>query len=259
VSIADAADENLAVHATWATRRLAGARVQETNGLVLVDSGLPCDTFNFICRARLTTATAPERIREALDFFAVTQHPFSWWLGPGATPDDLADHLQAAGLAQAESELAMALDLGRLGDLPASPAGFDVRRVRTAADLDALAMLLASNWNPPDAQVLQYYRLIADVILAPGAVQWLYLGLLHGEPVATAELTVGGGVVGLYNISTTPVARGQGIGSLMTSFPLHHARQLGHPTAILQASEAGQNLYARMGFVPFGVVTEFKP
>jgi GNAT superfamily N-acetyltransferase len=259
VSIADAADQNLAVHATWATRHLPNARVRESRAVVLVDSGLPCDTYNFICRARLGSAGAREEIRGAIDFFGESGHPFSWWLGPGATPDHLGELLQEAGLAEAETELAMSLDLAALGPIPPAPAGFEIRRVRSQADLDILAPLLAANWDPPDSHVLRYFQLAASQLLAPNSAQWYYLGWLDGVPVATAELTVGGGVVGLYGIGTIPAARGKGIGSLMTAAPLHDARRLGHTTAILQAAEAGQNLYARLGFVPFGVITEFKP
>ena len=97
----EASDENLAVHAVSASRRLPGARVLRDAGLVLVDSGLPCDTFNFVCKARLSSATAHARVRDALAFFDLTGHPFSWWLGPGFTPAELPDVLGELGLAPA--------------------------------------------------------------------------------------------------------------------------------------------------------------
>lgn len=259
MNISDAADDNLAVHATWATRHLPGARVAENSSLVLVDSGLACDTYNFACRARLAASSADDQVRRAIAFFAETGHPFSWWLGPGHSPEDLGDRLIRAGLAPAETELAMSLELRDLGDPPPRPEGFEVRRVRSQADLTLLATLLAANWDPPDPHVIEYFRRLADRLLSPTSAQWYYLGLLDGAPVATAEVTVGGGVVGLYGIGTIPAARGRGIGSLMTAIPLHDARLLGHGTAILQAAEAGQGLYARLGFIPFGVITEFKP
>ena len=57
-------------------------QVLAESGLVLIDSGLPCDTFNIICRARLTADQAPQRIREAIAFFHSVGRPFSWWVGP---------------------------------------------------------------------------------------------------------------------------------------------------------------------------------
>ncbi len=53
------ADAILVVHVIWAPQRTPGMRVIDDRGVVLVDSGLPCDTFNFICRARLEVTARP--------------------------------------------------------------------------------------------------------------------------------------------------------------------------------------------------------
>jgi Acetyltransferase (GNAT) family len=257
-TLARAADENLAVHASWASGRIGG-RVQADDQLVAVDSGLPCDTFNIICRARLDSNTARERIAEAVRFFAVTGHPFSWWVGPGFAPSDLRSLLVEAGLEQAETERAMSLDLGALHAPVAGVAGLEIQRVRTARALEAFAFVTASNWDPPDRSVIEFYRRAAAAFLAADCPQWFYLGLLKGVPVATAELAAGGGVVGLYNISTLASYRRRGIGSAMTRQPLADARAAGWPTAILQAADAGVGVYRRLGFAAFGDVTEFKP
>ena len=55
-------------------------------------------------------------------------------------------------------------------------------------------------------------------------------------PVATAEATIAGGSVGLYNISTRPTCRGRGIGSVMTWRPLHDALAHGCDLGVLQAA-----------------------
>ena len=153
----------------------------------------------------------------------------------------------------------MAADLAtlRLGDL--SPGGLDVRRVRTAADLHDFARTIAANSTPPDPTVLRFYDLAASQLLAPNAPQWFYVGYIADEPVATAELTVGGGVVGLYNISTLESHRRRGIGTALTLRPLLDARARGYGTGVLQASADGVGVYARVGFEPFGRIAEYKP
>ena len=256
--LSDPADENLAAHAELPCRALTHARVKRDRELVLVDSGLACDTFNLICRARLAGGSARAGIQRALTFFRETGHPFSWWLGPGSTPHELPALLVESGLKPAESELAMALDLARLAARPDPPDGLSISRVRTAEQLALFAELSAGNWDPPDQHVVRFYHLAAAAFLDPAARQWLYLGYHEGRPVATAELTVGGGVAGLYNIATLPELRGRGIGALMTWTPLRDAAQAGLPAAILQASPMGQGLYARLGFREFGSITEYK-
>src|SRR6185436_11413836 len=97
--LAQAADDNFALHATHATRRLPGARAVVAPDLTYIDSGLPCDTFNVVCRARMTSGSARGRIAEVLAFFARTENPFSWWLTPGHEPAELPQLLEEAGLA----------------------------------------------------------------------------------------------------------------------------------------------------------------
>ncbi len=110
-AIAEAADENFVVHATWTLDRLPGAMARVDPDLVIADSGLTCDTFNFICRARLDTRGARQRAVEAIAHFAGVGRPFSWWVGPADRPVTLGSVLENTGLARAETELAMAANL----------------------------------------------------------------------------------------------------------------------------------------------------
>lgn len=258
-SPADALDANFAVHAAWAARQLAEARVREDAGLLLVDSGRPCDTFNFVLGARLTAAGADAAVADALRFFAATRHPFSWWVGPADTPDDLGARLERAGLERAESEEAMAVELARLVLPTARAAGLEVRRARTPAELADFARVNAANWMPPDAHVVAHYARCAPLLLGEASPLWFYVGYVDGEAVAAAELTVGGGAVGLYGISTLAAHRGRRYGTMLTLQPLLDARAAGHRLGVLQASSDGAGVYRRLGFETFGRVTEFKP
>jgi GNAT superfamily N-acetyltransferase len=257
--LAEAADANLVVHAGWALERTAGMRVSDALGVILTDSGLPCDTFNLACRARLTADQAPRRIRAAIAFFREVGRPFTWWVGPADQPSNLGDLLVRAGLLPAETEIAMAADLSALqtGDL--SLGGLEIRRVRSFAGIGEFARVLAANWTPPDPEVLRFYELAAPALLTSDAPQWLYVGYLAGEPVATAELVVSGGVAGLYNLCTLEAYRRQGIGAAMTLQPLLDARESGVHTGVLQAAAAGVGIYTRIGFTRFGEITEYRP
>ena len=53
----------MAAHMAYLPRFLPGATVSDEPDLVLVDSGLPSDTLNTICRARLASETADDRHR----------------------------------------------------------------------------------------------------------------------------------------------------------------------------------------------------
>jgi ribosomal protein S18 acetylase RimI-like enzyme len=226
---------------------------------VLVDSGLPCDTFNFVCRARLEGSRADERVRAAVAHFSGVGRPFSWWLGPADRPAGLAAHLTAAGLEASESEVAMAADLDALETDGGLPEGLRIRRVASRKVLRDFAAVNAENWTPPDPWVARYYDLAADALLSPDAPQRLYVGYCDGEPVSTAEAAVGGGVAALFGVSTRTAYRRRGFGSALTLAPLRDVRAEGFRTVVLQASADGEPVYARLGFAPFGRIVEYKP
>ena len=256
--LAAAADANLVTHVSWVQQRTPGMRVVDTGGLVLVDSGLPCDTFNVVCRARLAQDAAQAQVRAAVDYFAGAGRPFAWWLSPADQPADLGEILCAVGLQHAETELAMAAELATLGDADLAPGGLQIRRVRTAAELHDFAQVIAVSWTPPDADVLRFYELAAPALLDEDAPLWLYVGYLGEAPVATSELVIGGGVVGLYNVVTRLGYRRRGFGTALVLQPLLNARARGYRTAILQASAEGVSVYRRLGFEAFGRITEYK-
>jgi GNAT superfamily N-acetyltransferase len=255
--LAAAANANLVTHASWVQARTPGMQAIVEDDLVLVDCGLPCDTFNLVCRARLAEGNARARINEAIRYFAEAGRPFSWWLNPGDMPAGLGDLLVEAGLHRAETEMAMAANLDHLppGDL--SPNGLRIERVRTAAQLTDFATILAANWTPPDGDVIRFYEMAAPLLLGNDPALWFYVGYLGDVAVAASELTLGGGVAGLYSVCTLESYRRQGFGSALTLRPLLDARAKGFHTAILQS--AADSLYARIGFKPFGEITEYKP
>jgi hypothetical protein len=254
-----AAEANMVAHMAWLQQRTAGMQVLADDQLILVDSGLPTDTFNIVCRARLAVEHASQRIDQVLAHFTVVGRPFSWWVGPSDRPHSLGQALVAAGLQAAESEVAMAADLNALPLIDLSPRGLRIEPVHTAEQVRQFATILAPNQTPPDLAVLEFYELASPLLLAPGCPISLYVGYVGPEAVATAEVTIGGGVVGLYNISTLEAHRRQGIGSAITVRPLLDARAEGYKTAILQASPAGQGVYTRLGFRATGLFTEYKP
>lgn len=225
---------------------------------VLVDSGLPCDTFNLVCRARFTESSAKMGVRGAVRHFAGVSRPFSWWLGPADSPPELGRILQDEGLVPAESETAMAAELSALHAIDLPP-GLTIERVTRLEQLREFAAVTAANWTPPDSAVLRFYDRTAHAALRPDCPLRFYVGYLEGAAVATAECTIAGSTAGLYNIATRTSHRGRGIGSAMTVVPLVEARRAGATHAVLQASADGLTIYRRAGFEPYGRITEYKP
>jgi ribosomal protein S18 acetylase RimI-like enzyme len=255
----EAAEANMVRHMGWAHERIPGMSVVADEGLTRIDSGLMTDTFNVVCRARLTDDSRDRRIAEVTDYFRSVGRPFSWWVGPADRPHDLGVALMRTGLMEAESEASMAADLRSLPPPESLPTGLGIERVRTEEQVRAFGMTLFGGNVSPDLPDLRFYEIAAPVLLSEECPLWFYLGYVNGEPVATCEMTLGGGVVGLYNVSTLESHRRRGIAGALVRHCSSDAEEQGYRTVVLQASEEGERVYARFGFRVTGRFTEYKP
>jgi ribosomal protein S18 acetylase RimI-like enzyme len=244
-----------------------GGSVYLEEALAVGDSGTDCDTFNMIAGASFSPEVPTERIREVIAQAIGTfeGRPFSWWVTTGDLPADLGEHLMAAGLVAAETEVAMALPL--LAH-ETEPIALRVARVTTPEQLIEYATVQAENWNPRDERVIDFYRKRAEFLLAPDSGFLFVLGytkdgqaVAAGEGCLTDAVTWGPTVhtLGLYGISTRAAWRGRGYGRAICRTLLNTGVAKGAQLAVLQASADGLRLYEQLGFAPIGAVTEYKP
>ena len=98
---------NLAEHVCYLQRDTPGMIVRETADLLIADSGLDNDSFNFVGAARFTTASALDRIAVTIAGLEALERPFAWRVGPASTPSGLSGLLAAAGLPAIGTEPAM--------------------------------------------------------------------------------------------------------------------------------------------------------
>ncbi len=234
-----------------AMHHLPGAELEETPQLARHYAGPFNPMFKGIWQARLHAHDADAAIVESIEWFKQRQAPFAfWWLDPRTTPTNLAERLQAHGFAAWEEHApGMAADLSSLNYelLTHTPVGYVQERVTDERGLHDFKQAFISGFGVPEWAAQAW----VDATLAFGIehAPWrCYVGRLHGEPVASNMLFNGAGVASVFGVSTTPAARGQGIGAAITLIAYKEALQLGYHHGVLFGTDSGVPVYRRIGF-----------
>jgi hypothetical protein len=130
------------------------------------------------------------------------------------------------------------------GEAPPLPDGLEITPVRTIEDLEEFTTTLVEAFPVPELAGLPLGGYGPALLDVDG---WnLWVGRIEGRPVATAAAWVHDGIVDVEWISARPETRGRGVGAAVT-----WAATMADPSrpAMLIASDLGQPVYARMGYL----------
>ena len=245
------------IAAWWLFAEVTDAECHEDPATRWFRTGLPEALCNQVLVTRLREADADATIEELRTRIGGDGTPFTWWIMPGFTPDDLATRLERQGLVRGGTWPGFALPIRDLVDPPAVP-GLEIRRVGGETDLASYIGIMAQTLSPSET----FTEFLRDCCRAIGyaedAPEEHVIGLLDGVPVASASVMVAGGAAGIYNVATLEPARGRGIGAAMTAAVVRRGAARGLSLATLQASDMGRPIYERLGFrfvcdlVPYG-------
>jgi GNAT superfamily N-acetyltransferase len=220
---------------------------------------------NGVARARLT----PDEVQAAVDggFRSLprARRPVLLVDRSQTSPPDLDEALAAAGLQPSGNDWpGMAL---LLEDLTEDAASKEVT-VEHVEDEPAL-----EHWGRGFCAAFGVPTFAAESWIAAARrlefrnLPWgHWIGRLRGATVGVGLSYESDGVVGLYAIGTVPEARRRVVGAALTVVPLLSARERGCRNGtrergcrngILHATEQGEPLYRRLGFVEYCKVSRF--
>ncbi len=129
------------------------------------------------------------------------------------------------------------------------PTGLEL--VRGAWTAPMHRALICDAFELPETMV---EPLITDELAADPAID-IVVGLDDGLPVTTAMAVRVGDAIGIFDVGTSPHARGRGYGAAATWAVMEPAFAAGVRLATLQTSPIGRSVYERLGYV---VVTEHR-
>jgi GNAT superfamily N-acetyltransferase len=220
-------------------------------------TNMPDHFMNLVICTQLPEEGVESLIKEALAHFKTLNiKKLSWLAEAGVPAMELKKHLLANGLTFRESfATEMAIDLTAIaGDLP-EPDGLEIILVDDDESLRQWIHVASVGFGvAPEMEEVWFEFFNYAACRTPFQT---YLGLLHGEPIATSQVSNSAGVAGIYNVTCLPKARGRGIGSALVMKPLLAARKSGMHIGILQASTMGYNAYRRLGFQDFGKLSVY--
>ncbi len=164
-----------------------GGELHKDRDMVRAVSGVPSPGLNVVFGTRFTPDDADARIAETLAFFRQRGLPFSWLVSPSTEPADTGERLRAHGLRHDADAPWMAADLGALpeGEPPSDLATVEVD---DAGKLRQFDRAHARGFGASEAIGRAYVEIYAALGLGPDRPLRHYVGLLHGEPVASASL-----------------------------------------------------------------------
>jgi ribosomal protein S18 acetylase RimI-like enzyme len=203
-----------------------------------------------VLATRFTPEDADAQIRALLARMALVVRRSWWQILPSAQPADLGGRLLAAGLDYLphESRPVMTLDLAAQTVLPGRPPGLVIQRVSDNALMSDWTRASQLGFEASDANIKPYHDAYSAQGFAEDALIQHFVGYLDGAPVTSATLLLAGGLAGIYDVSTVPDARRRGLGAAITLACVDAAAARGYRHAVLQASEEGEAVYARLGF-----------
>jgi ribosomal protein S18 acetylase RimI-like enzyme len=223
--------------------------ILETEEIFRYDVGFTSFAMQGVCYTNLKPDKVNQKIEEVVEYFTSRNMPLIWIHTPGITkPENMEDYLEAHSFKKMGVSPGMAVDLEKIIDDRPTPPGLTIQQV----DNEELNRVFWKVWSkgypmPDDYAAFEAY--VSEYVgFHPDNPQKLFLGLLDGESVATSQLFLGGGVAGLWGVTTLQKARGKGVGTAMSLHPLRVARSLGYRVAVLDSTQQGIGIYRRLGF-----------
>lgn len=235
---------------------LPNAILHDEPGILWFETGLALDAYNGVLQTSLSREALPEAISRVLTHFQARNLPFHWQPRPSSQPENIGDLLRAHGIEHDEDEPGMGIDLLAIkaADLPAVPS-LQIEEALSASQIRQWSETTFVGAPPKAIECV--FTVHSHLPLGPQHSVRLFLGTFAGKPVATVKLFFAAGVAYIGRVVTIPEYRRRGIGARITLHALHAARHAGYRVAVLTASPMGIDIYRRLGFREYCLVSSY--
>jgi GNAT superfamily N-acetyltransferase len=210
---------------------------------------IPHPMVNGIFDAQLTSELIEEGIENIIDLYQENHVPFEWYVWPTSTPADLSKHLLANNFSHSHNMPSMLADLAALPTEVPIPANVRLERISSEVLLLDWMVPFKAGYQMPEIFNDYFFALWKEFGFSNELPVQHYLAYIGDKPAACVTLYLGeNNIAGIWNVATSPEARGKGIGTAITWKACYEALQKKYQYAILLASKMGYNIYKNLGF-----------
>lgn len=238
------ADKNLKDSIKHQISSLENVKMYETENYIIYSIGVETTDAHLNGALCLNDDYAEEMLKKADDFFNDLDLDYTVWVREHAD-FKLEKVLKARGFSprRTPGSAVMAIEERvRVADLP---DGFKVKGVNNREDIEDFARVTKEAFEKTDIEVDKMYEteetLVHDDIIA-------YVIYKEDQPVSAVMTVISEDVAGIYWVGTVKSARGQGVGSYVAQIATNAGFDSGKNLVILQASEAGEKVYTKLGY-----------
>lgn len=203
----------------------------------------PTSWSNYIFYSDFDIKDIDNQLSQVISKIRAEELPDEWVVGPKSKPTNLCDYLEKNNFVKLYDMAGMAIDITEMNTSVSIPKGVKIIAIDNKQMIKLWVDVVSDGlWNGNIFESCLFENLINDPNFK------FYLAFLNGEPVASSMLQLSNGIASIDMVATLRKYWHMGIGTAMTKIPLLYAREKGYKIGVLQASEAGEHGYRKIGF-----------
>lgn len=238
------ADQNLADTISHQIKSLENVKMYETENYMIYSIGVESTDAHLNGALCLNDEYAEEMLSKADDFFKDLGLDFTVWVRDHAD-FKLEKLLKERGLSPRRdpgSAVMVIEDRIKEANLP---DGYKVKGVNNRKEIDDFAKVIKEAFDKTNQQIEKMYE-TDETIISEDVISFVIYK--DNQPVGAALTSISDEVAGIYWVGVLEEARGQGLGSFITQISTNAGFDSGKDLVILQASEAGERVYIKLGY-----------
>ena len=238
------ADQNLADSIKHQMKKIDNVKMYQTEHYMIYSIGVPSTDAHLNGALCLNDDYAEEMLNKAEDFFNDLGLDYTVWVREHAD-FELEKLLKRKGLSPSRrpGSAVMAIDQ-RISSAQLAD-GYKVKGVNSRQEIEDFAEVVKETFDKNQEQIDKMYE-EDESIVSENAIAFVIYR--NDRPVSSVLTVLSEEVAGVYWVGTTEIARRKGLGSYITQIATNAGFDSGKNLVILQASEAGEKVYEKLGY-----------